>query len=105
MQLTEIIIDKIRKEGPLSFREFMEMCLYYPGLGYYTSAGGKIGKNGDYYTSPFLTQAFGAMIGKQLEEMWRILGERTFTVVEYGAGGGLLSLDILNFLKKKCNAI
>ena len=65
MELSEIIIQRIRAQGPLSFHDFMEMCLYYPGKGYYTSSGDKIGKNGDYYTSSNITSLFGAMIGKQ----------------------------------------
>lgn len=99
MQLEEIIIEKIRKNGPVSFRDFMEMCLYYPGSGYYTSVGNKIGTNGDYYTSANLTAAFGAMIGKQLEEMYEIIGEKNFTIVEYGAGTGMLCNDIIQYLK------
>jgi SAM-dependent MidA family methyltransferase len=31
------------------------------------------------------------MIGRQIEEMWQILGRKPFTIVEYGAGTGLLS--------------
>jgi len=73
MQLSEIIIERIRKEGPISFRDFMEMALYYPKLGYYTSSKDKIGKRGDYYTSPTLSPVFGALLGKQLEEMWEII--------------------------------
>ncbi len=100
MSLREIIIQRIEKEGPLSFRDFMDMCLYYPQLGYYQSAREKLGKHGDYFTGPTLSPAFGAMIGKQLEEMWRLLGENEFSVVEYGAGTGALCTDILSFLKK-----
>jgi SAM-dependent MidA family methyltransferase len=99
MQLTEIIIQKIKKEGAVSFHDFMEMALYYPGLGYYTSPCNRIGKTGDYYTSPVLSQAFGAMIGKQLEQMWEILGSTDFTVVEYGANTGILCNDIISYLK------
>ena len=99
MLLSEIIIQKIRKEGPISFHDFMEMALYYPELGYYTSSTDKIGKNGDYYTSATLTPIFGALLGKQLEEMWHLLGEDQFTIVEYGAGTGVLCKSILDFLK------
>ena len=97
--LEEIIIGKIERHGPISFRDFMEMSLYYPGLGYYNSASEKIGKNGDYYTSPYLTDLFGEMIAKQLEEMWVQMGKGPFTLVEYGAGPGSLCLDILQQLK------
>lgn len=95
--LKEIIVRKIKNQGPISFYEFMETALYYPGLGYYTSAGNKIGATGDFYTSAYLTPAFGAMIGRQLEEMWRLLGEKEFTVVEFGAGAGVLCGDILAY--------
>jgi SAM-dependent MidA family methyltransferase len=98
--LSEIIIQKMTDGGPLSFHDFMEMCLYYPGLGYYTSIKDKIGQKGDYYTSPYLTAAFGAMIARQLEEMWHNCGKGPFTVVEIGAGMGTLTVDILNELKK-----
>lgn len=99
MQLSEILKEKIKKEGPVSFRDFMEMALYYPALGYYNSASNKIGKEGDYYTSPALSSLFGELVGKQIEEMWFLLDQKPFTIVEYGAGTGLLCYDILNYLK------
>ena len=100
MTLPDIIIERIKNEGPISFRDFMEMALYYPEQGYYSSSDEKIGKAGDFYTSSSLTPVFGAMIAKQLEEMWHILGRQHFTIVEYGAGTGLLCHDILAYLKK-----
>lgn len=99
MVLSEIIIKRIKKEGALSFRDFMEMALYYPEIGYYNSTQNKIGANGDFYTSPYISADFGAMIARQMEEMWQILGNNPFTIVEYGAGTGLLCHDILNYLK------
>ena len=47
MSLSEIIQGKIKEQGPVSFCEFMEMALYYPQLGYYTSERDKIGWQGD----------------------------------------------------------
>ncbi len=99
MNLSDIIIQKIRQQGPISFCEFMEMALYYPGLGYYTSEKKKIGKTGDYYTSSNLTSVFGEMLGKQIEEMWYIIGNKEMTVVEMGAGTGILSEDVIKYLK------
>ncbi|MCD0468706.1 class I SAM-dependent methyltransferase [Flavobacterium sp. JAS] len=99
MQLREIIVEKIRNKGPISFCDFMEMALYYPKLGYYTSQRDKIGTEGDYYTSSNLTPLFGAIIGRQLEEMWEITQKEAFTIVEYGAGTGKLCHDILDYLK------
>lgn len=99
MPLADIVIQEIKDNGPLSFHDFMDIALYYPELGYYTSAADKIGTSGDYYTSSNLTPIFGAMIARQLEEMWTNLGEEPFTIVEYGAGTGRLCHDILDHLK------
>jgi SAM-dependent MidA family methyltransferase len=99
MELTEIIRQRIRKEGPVPFHDFMEMALYHPEQGYYMAPQDRIGKNGDFYTSSSLGPVFGAMIGKQLEEMWHLTGETRFTIVEYGAGTGVLCHDILDYLK------
>ncbi|MFL5753750.1 MAG: class I SAM-dependent methyltransferase [Bacteroidia bacterium] len=97
--LSELIIQKIKQEGPIPFKDFMEHALYYPELGYYTSASEKIGTEGDYYTCPTFTKLFGQMLGKQLEEMWALLGKGEFTIVEYGAGTGRLCYDLLEYLK------
>ncbi len=99
MSLSEIIIERIQKEGPISFRNFMEIALYYPEMGYYNSKQNKVGGDGDFYTNANLSSVFGAMIGRQTEEMWQILGKTPFTIVEYGAGTGLLCHDILDYLK------
>ncbi len=99
MELSEILKKKIKKEGPLSFHDFMEMALYYPRIGYYNSERNKIGKEGDYYTSPVVSSIFGELIGKQIEEMWNLLDKEPFTIVEYGAGTGALCLDILKYLE------
>ena len=101
-QLKQIIIEKIKKQGAITFETFMDMALYYPELGYYASANLEIGRKGDFYTSPHLHRVFGAMIGKQLEEMWEIMGKPSdFHAVEIGAGAGYLCKDILDYLRDK----
>lgn len=101
MSLAALIIEKIKDEGPVSFRDFMEMSLYHPGSGYYCADREKIGKGGDFYTSPYLSSLFGDMIARQLEEMWFLTGKKVFSIVEYGAGTGLLCRDILSALRTK----
>jgi SAM-dependent MidA family methyltransferase len=39
------------------------------------------------------------MVAKQLEEIWQLLKESSFSVVEYGAGSGRLCHDILSYLR------
>ena len=99
MNLPEIIISRISQHGPISFHDYMEMCLYFPELGYYTSKRPKIGSSGDFYTSTNLTPVFGALIGKQIVQMWIDLDRQPFDIVEVGAGNGQLCLDILTYLK------
>jgi SAM-dependent MidA family methyltransferase len=99
MNLTELIIERIQKTGSISFRDFMEMALYEPELGYFTSGEHTIGKKGDFFTSPYISPAFGAMVGRQLMEIREQL-DNEFTIVEYGGGAGLLCHDIIQFLKK-----
>lgn len=75
------------------------MALYYPELGYYSRPSNIIGREGDFYTSPHLHPIFGAMLCRQMEEMWHILGRpEAFHVVEMGAGMGYLAKDILDYL-------
>ncbi|HVY76205.1 MAG TPA: SAM-dependent methyltransferase [Puia sp.] len=97
--LKENIIDRIRKEGPMSFRSFMDTCLYDPEWGYYNARQERIGKQGDFYTSPCISPLFGEMVARQIEECWALMGKPPFTIVEYGAGPGHLCRDILIALK------
>ena len=92
--LKQIIADRIKKEGPISFRDFMEMALYYPGYGYYASADTEIGGCGDFYTSSHVHPVFGALIGKQIAEMWEVMEKpNSFHIIEMGAGRGYLAHD------------
>ena len=98
--LKKIIADRIKHEGPISFRNFMEMALYYPGYGYYTSADTEIGCRGDFYTSSHVHPVFGALIGMQIAEMWVVMGKPdSFHIIEMGAGRGFLSHDMLSYLR------
>lgn len=100
--LAEIIAGRIAGEGPITFEQFMEMALYYPGLGYYTSDREKIGPEGDYYTSPEVHPVFGRVLAGQFQEMWERLGRpERWQLVEYGAGKGFLARDILTHLGRE----
>ena len=99
--LRKEIVNLINKRGKITFADFMELALYHPEHGYYTSGKEKIGKKGDYYTSSDVHPVFGELIARQLEQMWRLMGKGRFTVVEMGAGKGRFCYDIINFIKKK----
>ncbi|MCW5315335.1 class I SAM-dependent methyltransferase [Nostoc sp. KVJ3] len=83
----------------ITFAEFMDMVLYHPEYGYYSSDALKIGfKGGDFFTSPNLCADFGELLAEQFFQMWEILGKPIpFSLVEMGAGQGLLALHILKY--------
>ena len=60
---------------------------------YYSSLRNPIGPEGDFYTSADLDPIFGRLLARQFVEWSR--GIDGFTVVELGAGKGLLARDIL----------
>lgn len=84
----------------MTFEKFMDMALYDPESGYYFSKEKRIGREGDFYTSSHLHPVFGVMLGKQINEMWEIMGRpETFDIVEMGAGEGYVCKDMLEYLK------
>jgi len=83
----------------ITFAEYMDLLLYHPELGYYTTNAVNIGSKGDFFTSPHLGADFGELLAEQFVQMWEILERPTpFTLLELGAGQGLLAADILGYL-------
>lgn len=99
-ELKSFILSEINKNGPITFSQFMEWCLYHSIYGYYQSKRIRIGKYGDFYTSPCVHPLFGSLIAKQLSQMAEHVGEDMFEIVELGCGSGLLAVDILDWSKK-----
>ena len=96
------IQERIKVEGRITFAEFMEMALYDPEYGYYTSGREPVGESGDYLTSPMMHPAFGAAIAKWLFAKWCDMGKPSqFDVVEIGAGKGLLCATILTWMQRE----
>lgn len=92
-------------EQRISFADFMAMALYDPEYGYYATNRVNIGGAGDFYTAPHLGNDFGELLAEQFAEMWRLLDyPNPFTLVEMGAGQGLLVRDILRYLHRHHDA-
>ncbi|OUL27665.1 hypothetical protein BV372_25480 [Nostoc sp. T09] len=87
----------------ITFAEFMDMVLYHPEHGYYSSNAVKLGfEGGDFFTSVHLGQDFGELLAEQFLQMWEILGRpETFCLVEMGAGQGLLASHILKYCQQQ----
>jgi len=99
--LKDIIRQRIAEAGTITLREFMALALYHPRHGYYCSPREKMGRQGDYLTSPEVHPIFAWLVGKQLGQMWEVIGRpQPFTVVEMGAGSGALAHDILDWARR-----
>ena len=89
--------------GAIAFSRFMELCLYAPGLGYYSAGAAKFGAEGDFVTAPELGPLFAACVADAFAPVLQQLGP-TAEFVELGGGSGafaevalkrLLALDAL----------
>ncbi len=91
---------RIASDGPITFRAFMEAALYHPKYGYYTTSAGSMDRRGDYVTSPEVHPIFGAMVAKQICELWNVMSRPAeFDLVEHGAGSGALARDVLRWVR------
>ncbi len=89
------IRDLIQMNGRITFAEFMQACLYSPRGGFYSGRGNRISAH--FGTSPTSHPVFGALIARQLEQMWGLLGEPpVFHVIEVGSGDGVLAQSIVD---------
>ncbi|HET9131833.1 MAG TPA: SAM-dependent methyltransferase, partial [Terriglobia bacterium] len=79
----------------------MEEALYHPQFGYYSRPNSPIGFEGDFYTSSDLDPIFGKLLARRFTAMADELHvpADSFTIVELGAGRGLLARDILQSQK------
>lgn len=88
-ELDAIIAGEIERSGPMDFARFMELALYHPRSGYYSSGRVRSDWDGDFVTSPEVDPAFGGLWARGIEEIWRLCGSPGgFSVVEIGPGEG-----------------
>lgn len=92
--LGELIIDEIRRSGPISVARYMELCLLHPEYGYYSTRD-PFGAEGDFTTAPEISQMFGELLGLCLAQAWLDQGRPSpFTLAEIGPGRGTLMADL-----------
>lgn len=89
--LAQRLADRIRREGPISFRDFMEAALYDPEAGYYASRA-DIGEGGDFVTSPTISPLFARAVARTFaSDAASFPGEVGF--LEAAAGSGRFLAD------------
>lgn len=99
-ELERKLIDRLEREGPITFRDFMQTALYDAELGYYNTERLKIGAQGDYYTSSNVHPAFGAVLARAFAE-WCAGSDEPLTIVEMGPGTGQLAADVLTAMREE----
>src|SRR5471032_167800 len=89
--LAEVIRNLLR-DNDLPFRDFVELALYHPQMGYYAK---RARPEADYVTSPRLSPLFASTLGKLVSEFTGRGDDGVSTVVDVGCGDGSLihSLD------------
>src|SRR6266853_939542 len=78
------------EHGDLPFRDFMEVALYHPEFGYYEERGQRVGKTGDFVTSPTLSPVFSFALSRVIREFMSRIADGTTSIVDMGCGDGSL---------------
>src|ERR1700692_1723903 len=100
--LRQKIEGEIRDRGPIPFSRYMELCLYDPAHGYYSTNAEQFGKAGDFYTSSDVHAVFGRLLARQFDQRWQVLDRPSeIEILELGPGRGLFARDVLDWSNKK----
>jgi SAM-dependent MidA family methyltransferase len=94
--LGAILRERIARDGPLGFPEFMATALYQPSLGYYARETRQVGRGGDFFTSVSVGPLFGEFLARRFLREWQESGSPArWRIIECGAHDGTLAADIL----------
>ncbi|MQM07962.1 hypothetical protein Taro_040805 [Colocasia esculenta] len=86
--------------GPISVAEYMEEVLTNPTSGFYINRD-VFGAEGDFITSPEVSQMFGEMVGVWAMCLWEQMGQpEKVSLIELGPGRGTLMADLLRGTSK-----
>jgi SAM-dependent MidA family methyltransferase len=92
---------RIEREGPITFREWMQAALYDDRDGYYSgSSRVRQGRSGDYRTAPETSPLFAATFARYFSKLFSELGSpSSWTIFEAGAGSGEFAYGVLSTLQ------
>jgi SAM-dependent MidA family methyltransferase len=98
--LAQQLRERIRREGPITFREWMQAALYDEVEGYYRRSHQIWGREGDYRTSPERSDLFAATFARYFAGLYQQLGNpRSIALVEIGGGAGNFAFGVLQTLQ------
>jgi NADH dehydrogenase [ubiquinone] 1 alpha subcomplex assembly factor 7 len=93
--LPERLARAITLAGPMPLSQFMGAA----NAEYYANAP-SVGAEGDFITSPEISQMFGELIGVCLADAWDRAGRPDCRFVEFGPGRGTLAADALRAMER-----
>ncbi len=92
--LQDLLVQRIRQQGPIRLDDYVQTCLLHPEHGYYSTRD-PLGAAGDFTTAPEISQMFGELLGLALGQAWLDQGAPApFTLAELGPGRGTLMADL-----------
>ncbi|MFC4778483.1 class I SAM-dependent methyltransferase [Paenibacillus sp. GCM10023252] len=113
--LTERVVRMIQEQEPLgwlrhkgatlsnirclTFHDYMRLCLYDEQEGYYRSGDVRVGREGDFYTSPYVGHVVADVLARYMTHHSSELGGE-MNVMEWGGGTGRLSLQLMDAWSK-----
>ncbi|HBB88606.1 MAG TPA: hypothetical protein DC047_13425 [Blastocatellia bacterium] len=98
--LAEQLRERIKREGPITFCDWMRAALYDEAEGYYRSRHQIWGREGDYRTSPERSELFAATFARYFAGLYQQLGNpRSIALVEIGGGAGHFAFGVLQTLE------
>jgi SAM-dependent MidA family methyltransferase len=94
VELLKKIHAKAKQNEYLTFDDYMEMCLYYPNLGYYNNANISLNpKNADFITGPEISSLYAESI-LNFYKNCKVF-KNVDSVLEFGAGSGEMAYNFL----------
>lgn len=98
VSLAERLRELIRREGTITFHDWMRAALHDPSDGYYQRSDRKRwGREGDYRTSPERSELFAATFARYFMRLAEEFDE--LAIVECGAGDGSFAAGVLRTLR------
>jgi SAM-dependent MidA family methyltransferase len=101
-RLANRLRQRILRDGPVPFSEWMKAALYDAEDGYYCRRDlARWGRAGDYLTSPVRSSLFAATFARYFAGLYEELGApRHWTIIEAGAGAGHFAAGVLETLQR-----
>ena len=94
------IINILKDKKSIPLDKFINIALYDKKFGYYMTKN-PFGKEGDFITSPMVSNLFGEMLAIWCVAYWEHLGKpNKIILVELGPGNGTLCSDLLKTFKQ-----